>query len=270
MTIKLKHIIFEGSNDCEELFGKFLFGEYEKFYGSVKEKDTKFERETFSAFLNWVESSGGMRNIVFKYLDKLMQCKKEYPKVLEPNQTIFYRVITLPRDNKYVADIIELESMQINRRGIANNGDVFWNSEIDRKRLLNYVNFSMDYIPKRKIESWSTSKSNAIKFAIDSRHVKTDQAFRKVGIEGATFIIKATIPDDEVVFNPKFMNKMAVDVGWWPQNEVIRYSKSKNSIKVDASYVTLIPQLHKLGWYDIPKNMKNIINTELKTLWSNF
>ena len=87
---------------------------------------------------------------------------------------------------------------------------------------------------------------------------------------GATFIIKSNLDLNELILNPKFSNKLAVDAGWWPQNEVIRFSKNKKEVKVDAFYISILPQVGQLQRYDIPKDVKSKIVGEIKSKWSSF
>lgn len=256
--IKLKKLLIENSDECEKLFGKYLFGQYRKFYGAVKEKNTEVEQEVFDSLLRWIQSAG-RRQVTQQNLDKLLKCKDKYPKILKPTKATYYRAVTLPINNNIVKEIFDMENKTI---------DKFWKSKNNRKKFVELANFSMDYVPQYKLESWTTSKSSAFTFMSKAKHITTQPVFRNR--KGATFIIKADVPENEMLFNIKFTNKLAVDAGWWPQNEVIRISKNKSPIKVMAYYVSILPQVGWLSMYDISKEFKKDIISELKSKWSSF
>lgn len=243
----------ESSDYCEKTFGKYLFGEFEKFYGGNKEKNTELEQDTFNKVLGWVEQAG-QRQALIKCVNDLMKCRDHFPKVLQQKDGIFYRAVTLPEKNE---DIQRMREIEIKMNKPPENEKEYV------KYFLDNVVQKLSYKPRYKLESWATHKTAAKNFAIKSKHVLMNPGMR----QGCCFIIKAKLPKAEIIFNPKFMNKLAVETGWWPQNEIIRITKNKKPIEVSAFYM---PFSERLFWYRIPKSLKPQIKKGIADAWKKF
>lgn len=274
--MKLKQFLIEatGREKCEEIFGRFLFGEYKKFYKTIKEPDTKVEKLAFDSVVRWVESAG-MRQSIGKNLNILFQCKEKYTKILGQTTDTFYRVFTLPDNSKYGNDILKFEYKIFQSEGNAKDSGAkmklkenpeiikFWTK--NKKEFLKYCNVDFEYKPQYKLESWSSKKTSAYNFAMKAMHVPTGRAYKRNGV---TFIVKSNLPKDELLFSPKFMNMIAKDAGWWPQNEVMRLSKGKNIIKTKIFYLPLLKNISQD--FQVPDKIKKEIVTEIKNKWSQF
>lgn len=256
--MKLKQYLTEQSVDCEGIFGKYLFGEYKKFYKTIKEPDTELESDVFNSLLQWVQSAG-QRQIIGQNLSKLLKCKEQYPKILNQKKGTYYRIVTFqPNKNEIAKDVLEFE-FKINQ---ADDSLEFWKD--NEKEFLKYQDGKILYKPQFKLESWSINKTSALKFAKKSKHISTSMAGQR---NGSSFVIKAELSNDELLFNPKFMNMVAVDQGWWPQNEVLRLTTSKKPVNARLFYLT---PLLKLSRYGMPSDVKKNIESKIKSKWNSY
>ncbi len=261
--MKLINILSEvGSNKCEELFGKYLFGEYQQFYNSVKEKNTDFEQQTFDQFISWIERSDGKRAITTKYAIELLKCKNQFPKVLNPNQTVYYRAFAFMSDSEIFHNIKTVEDELV----YGDNRNWYNDKLVDA--YLSYVNRTEYYQPLSLIESWTNSKNSAIKFAKQVKHISTQLIKRNS--RQATCILKYTGDDTEMLFNPKFMSKLSSDIGYGQQNEILRVSANKQPIKVQISYIPLLPEFGHFRDLNIPKDRHEYVKNQILNKWKSF
>jgi len=264
--VKFETYIKENKRDKSELeFGNYLFGEYKKFYKTVKEPDTKDEADIFWALMSWVEQAG-RRGITAQLLKKLLKYKKIYPKVLDSNFTTFYRVFWLPEKYSEVKEIRKKEfewspyTSKFHEDKTEEEKDKAFKKF--SKSFISWLGMGFDYKPRYTIESWTTSKTKARSFAMKAGHIGGHPLMQEVG---HSFIIKADLQQGEILMNPKFMNIASVDKGWWPQNEVIRLSKTP----VKAKAFLLAP-LRELDKYRFPKKEISDMRAEIKKKWESF
>ncbi len=264
IRVEVKKLLIEGEDKCEEMFGRWLFGEYKKFYGTIKEPNTKVETEIFQSLVDWIISAG-RRAKTYKNLKLLLQCKEKYSKVLDQTKKTFYRVAILPPDNKITKGIKHSVYEAYKYRENKEEYRKYFSKSENLENFLEYCNKKTSYIPHKKIESWTTSKSSALKFAMTANHVPMSLQHHY-----STVIIKANLSKAELLFNPKFTNIVATSAGWWPQNEVIRLSTSLSSINVTVFPPNFLPQSGELNWFRFPSDVRKIVVNEIRKRWSSF
>lgn len=247
MASKSEIGLCEGGNtnrdNCEELFGKFLFGEYTKFYKKNKELNTELENDLFHSVSSWIKSAG-QRQLISKNLSLLFKCKDMYPKVLGQTSDYFYRAYTLPMTDDITKTQYEFEialyalymDYKQGELTLREFNSLYKKLNID-KNWFRYSNFDHSYKPQYKMESWTTSKTSALKFANTAMHVPTGFT---VDRHGMTVIVKAKLDKSELLFSKSFMNALSTEHGFGKQNEVLRIVKNKKPIKTSAIYIPLI------------------------------
>lgn len=196
--MKLKNYLSEKTKgkSCEDKFGEYLFGEFKRYYGSVKEWDTDIEEKIFLQVQNFLEGTydrRGKSKIVIKAFEDLKACKNKYAKILKDDAKLLYRGTILSKK--------EVSSYKYNlfKKGMRN-------AEISTK--------TYEYKPHSKIQSWSTDIKVAYGFAEDTHTIKGTDKDQPV-------ILEAKIGSNKTLFNHKFLNKMDIDIGTANESEVI-------------------------------------------------
>lgn len=203
--IKLKNILKE--DNVEDNFGKVAFGGNKKManlQGSIVEPDTDFEKELIDALKQWTTGSPiDAAERLYPLHTMLKKAADKYPKVLRPTTpdgTLLYRGLGLVN-----------EKMESKLKKIPKNK---W-----KEIRLDYKTFwkcpePVNYTPASKIQSWSTSKSVATRFASEG------------------FLI--TKQNDEFLFNQKLLQILYQ--GRVSEQETLHFGQSyKDSVYIHVS-----------------------------------
>ena len=125
-------------------------------------------------------------------LQKLMKLKKHYP-ILKPNTNKLMRAVTYStarkKDHAYILKQI-----------------THW----DERRQVFRTDGTGVYKPRGSVQSWTPDVKK----------------FQESSPTGNQFIVKATVPESQLLFDMNFLNKVDIDVGIdSPEFEIMRVSK---------------------------------------------
>ena len=192
--------------------GRILFGDFRK----KKERDTKLEKEIFNTLSGYVGSKVYSKRKLAQMLLDLKAVQDKYPDVLKPaKKGVYYRMVGIKGEKQ---KDLKKQIMISGYKGYDRNDP---SGKLVVKDII--------YNTQSPFESWTTDFKVAEKF----HHGQRDF--------GAPVILRAIIPEKQMIFNSKFMNLLAKEVLGVKESEVLRISKEP--IKVD---VLLNKELHKM------------------------
>lgn len=206
--IQLKDILKE--DEVSDKFGNVAFGEdpnIAKMQGKKTEEDTKFEEKLLTALIGWtVDSSTQLANKLYDNFPLLKKASKKFPSVLQPltpNGTEVYRGVKHP--NKKLIEKLEKTKKE----------------DWTKQQMGTYVFYKyskpVKYTPRRKVQSWTSSKKVAAQFSFASK-------------EG---VCLTTIQNEEFLFNENLIKKI---YGGQNEKELLHFGqKFKNQIYILVS-----------------------------------
>jgi hypothetical protein len=207
----------EASQKCDEIFGKYLFGEFTKYYNSVKEMDTPQEKQIFSLIRNFIrgEYVGKTRDeILVKALFDLHKCKSKYGKILKPKTSVLYRGITISKKDVNI-DKLKKDSPL----------------NLDFEKSFDYV-----YKGRSKVQSWTDNYKTAIYFAEETWEETPNRNELYIAI------LKANFKQSEILFDSSFLNTLSKSVGYGEENEIIRIENKPIKVKAYLSNLNMKEQ----------------------------
>jgi hypothetical protein len=196
------------SQECEEKFGEYLFGEFKEFYIKAGlEKDTPTEKKIFDNIIKFIRGDyvGKKEDqTLIKSLKELAECKSRYNIILKPEQNILYRGSVISE-----TDLNKIKKLSPT-------------SEIGQQ--FNKIG-KFTYKGRSKVQSWTTNMNVAKMFAEDSYYdysiPSSSPAVMRYNFKGGK----------DILFNTTFLNKLSKKAGYSVEDEIIRIENKP--IKVD-------------------------------------
>lgn len=209
----LRHSLIEDRDNptCLKKFGKYLFGEFKKFYKKELEVDNPEESEIFDYVDSWLSGEYVGKTVDNKLVDAfklLMKCKKTYPEILQSKALTLYRGLSLP--------LIQFK-------------DVEFEKKVSKVKLWKYSTRVgiISYKAKSKVQSWTPDIQTAYGFARGG--VSMPWEIEKGGLKSKiNLVLEYTFKDKDLLFSIDFMKS------FWggKENEVIRVGDNKIDCKV--------------------------------------
>ena len=227
--IGFKEFLSESKSDsCSTEFGEYLFGEFKDYWGQVKEKDTDIEKMVFKkimAFIKGEFADKGADNILIKALSELKKCQGAYSEILKPNKTHLFRGIGIEKPDR-------TQSIPQNFKDSSRKID--WGDDTTETMVGKWT-----YKGHSKIQSWTPDFDIAFDFTMrDARKNKDLYLFG---------VMEYNFDDSELLFNTKFLDKIAKKFGYVSEDEIIRIENKP--IKVNL-YVEKIDYLIDVLGYE--------------------
>jgi len=205
-----RYVEDEIPSDLKNLYGKILFGGNDPLlrYDIKKiEPNTNHEKFLLDILRTWIKTGAENTPEIYKIVKELQKIKKYAPKILDPIENKLFRGIFY-NFKKLGFDLKKSDFSISNDHSYTDWGRVF----ISNKKYI--------YKPHYNIQSWTPYIHSAITFLDNKEYDLTIS-------NGYNIILFATLPKNELLFNPKFMNK----VGRNEENEIIHIGKT--NIKVN-------------------------------------
>lgn len=175
---------------CYEKFGNLLFGGFSfisnNWYKGKHEPNTKFEQDVWEKLSSYVTSNKRTPGLE-KALKELYNCRKSYPRELDPKTRSFWRGVNYYHNS----------GTELIKQGVVTHD---WLKEFnfyDYKEKWILMSDDFTYIPQNIVEGWSTSEARAINFMLTTVKAGT--------------LIHADIPKTEIIMNPSFTNYIAYE-----------------------------------------------------------
>lgn len=219
---------------CFEKFQNTLFGSNKRFYGKIVEPNTKEEEGIWREMLKFVSGEYmGFEKTSKSLIHALMSlkaCTKDYPNVLKPDTKKIYRGTSVKAQDlikRFKLKTSDVDAMMI--------GDLAgFKTEYLNGSPYMVTKKPYTYAPTSKVQSWTSDVTTAIGFSDDN--VKD--------LYDVPVIVQKTFPENELLFNTKFMNTLHASRD---EFEIIRIGKQ---IKADVVYISLE------GFDEALKNLK--------------
>ena len=202
----LNKILLESKDsECIKKFGHLLFGDSEDNYALKTWHKGKYEQNTKYEEMLWykletyvVTHLVNSQEKLEPFLKELYKCKSMYPNELDQNVKVLYRGMDVS------------ESMAFQKKWLTKK----WLKDFNPNDYHEWIEMTNSYQhkPEYAIESWTTKKNVAYEFM---------DYGNDIGI-----LLKANIPHNQLLFNPKFMNVAFSDEVGNKEYEVLRIVKS--------------------------------------------
>lgn len=183
--MKFKEFLSESTTE----FGKILFGEFKEFYGSVKEPCTEYEKKVFSELGKFISDKYTERTasaFLIKALKLLKKYENLYSNIVKPDRTKLFRGTTLPYNERYKIEKIEMDN--------------------------DWVQGEFIYSGKKEIQSWTINFDTAYRYAQNGFSEKN-----------LPIVLKYNFPEHDIIFNTKFTNAVCLKFhNNTKENEIIR------------------------------------------------
>jgi hypothetical protein len=180
-------------------------------FGNLKknrERDTDIEHQLFLDIKNFIASATpSSKGTAVSSLSDLRHLKSQYPDDLTPNANVVFRGTQFKQS---VYDSL-LE-------------------KIDLNKSLKWITLPFNYAPRSNIQSWTTSKKMAGKFAcqgqahdVDDHHAPMSKYW--ISSEPFPAIIEARV-DESFILSTKLTSKIAMAMHGHNEREIIRIDQS--------------------------------------------